>query len=76
MGAQAPRVQYIFFLVILYFIFVIVPPFSPVNLASLTQIATIQPKNLTKIIKIFTMVTVGIRGPRVYIEPWALFEDA
>jgi len=46
----------IFFLVILYFIFIVESPFSSISLAILTQIATIQPKNLTKKIKIFTMV--------------------
>ena len=33
-------------------------PFSSISLASLIQIATIQPNNLTKTMKIFTMVIV------------------
>ena len=33
-------------------------PFTPISLASLTQIATIKPKNLTKTIKTFTMMIV------------------
>ena len=34
------------------------PSFSSINLTSLTQLATIQPKNLTKTIKTFTIVIV------------------
>ena len=45
-------------LVIIFFIFVVRSPFSTINLISLTQIATTQPKNLTKTIKIITMVIV------------------
>ena len=52
-----PWVLFFFFFVILYFIFVF-RPFSPISLVSLTQIATLQPKNLTKTIKIFTMMIV------------------
>ena len=57
-GSRAPPGPNIFFLVILYFIFVVGPPFSPISLVILNQIATIQPKKLTKTIKIFTMVIV------------------
>ena len=64
-GPGPPRSNF-FFLVILYFIFVVGSPFSPINIAILTQIATIKPKNLTKTIKIFTMVIV-IKNIYVYI---------
>ena len=52
-GAQAPRVQIVFylFIVIIDFIFVVRLYFSLISLTSLSQITTIQPKNLTKTIK-------------------------
>ena len=52
------------FFVIIFFIFVVSsfqnirPHFFTTSLTSLTQIAIIQPKNLTKTIQIFTMVIV------------------
>ena len=42
-------------------------PFSSISLASLIQIATIQPNNLTKTIKIFTMVIVFQQKKIIYI---------
>ena len=62
-GLEAPLGP-IFFIVIIYFIFIVSPlsktlsPLLPISLASLTQIAIIQPKNLTKTIKTFTIVIV------------------
>ena len=60
-----PPVQNLFILVIIYLIFVVGPlfhnlrsPTSSISLTSLIQITTIQPKNLTKTIKILTMVIV------------------
>ena len=74
LGPRPHRVQFFFFLnvlyiyiyiVIMYFIYVIGPSsktlgafFSLINLISLTQLATIQLKNLTKTIKTFTIVIV------------------
>ena len=62
------KVQFIYlFIVIIYFIFVIGPssktlsPFFSITLASLTQITTIQPENLIKIIKSSTMVIVFLK---------------
>ena len=63
-GAWAPLGPKFSFSVIIFFIFVVSPfqnlrpPFSTTSLTSPTQIAIIQPKNLTKTIKIFTMVIV------------------
>ena len=42
-------------------------PFSSISLASLIQIATIQPNNLTKTIKIFTRVIVFQQYIYIYI---------
>ena len=56
LGPGPPRSN--FFLVILYFIFVVEPPFSPISLVSLIQIEIIQSKNFTKTIKILTIVIV------------------
>ena len=62
-GLEAPLGP-IFFIVIIYFIFIVSPlsktlgPLLPISLASLIQIAIIQPKNLTKTIKTFTIVIV------------------
>ena len=63
-GAWAPLGPIYLFIIIIYFIFVVGPPsktlgpFFSINQASLTQIITNQPKNLTKTIKTFTMVIV------------------
>ena len=63
-GPDPPRSKKFFFLVILYFIFVVRSPFSPISLASLIQIATIQPKTFNIYICVcvcvcvFTMVII------------------
>ena len=70
MGAQGSPSHWVlflflFFIVIRHFIFlaglslqIFRPPFSSIIIASITQIATIQLKNLTKTIKTFTMVII------------------
>ena len=66
-GAWAPPGPiFFFFFKLLYYVFyfVVDPPyktlgtFLSISLANLAKIATIEPKNLTKTIKIFTMVIV------------------
>ena len=47
-------------------------PFSSISLASFIQITTIQPNNLTKTIKIFTMVIVFQQNTYIYIYIYIL----
>ena len=64
-GGLGPPSSILFIFYVLYISFLGGPPFKtlgppspPIRLASLTQLATIQPKNLTKTIKTFAMVIV------------------
>ena len=67
-GLGLPRSKYIYIYIYIQFLYIsflqIGPfpkpqaPFSSISLTGLTQIATIQPKNLIKTIKTFTMVIV------------------
>ena len=50
-------------------------PFSSISLASFIQITTIQPNNLTKIIKIFTMVIVFQQNAYIYIYIYIFYHQ-
>ena len=65
LGPPSSIFYFYFFFYVLYISFLGGPPFKtlgphspPIRLASLTQLATIQSKNLTKTIKTFAMVIV------------------
>ena len=67
-GPDPPRSKNFFFLVILYFIFVVRSPFSLISLASLIQIATIQPKTFNIYMCVCVCVCVC-----VYSQWWLYF---